>query len=139
MGSSKKAEFNNFRFDGLNPKDISNKYITMDRVSADRNKIVVKVDSSHLLETKYGYALILDQNHVVFLKSWQVSQNYFGNEVLLNREYWNVKEWGDFSDEFDEEEENYNFDAWLSVAKMQDELLNEEGKKANRVHWNRKD
>ena len=91
---SKKADFNNFRFEGLNYKDASNKYYTMDRVSADESKIVVKVASTQIIETKFGYALILDYNHVVFLKSWQVSDNYFGIEVLLNKEYWNVKEWG---------------------------------------------
>lgn len=65
----------------------------MDRVSEDENKIVVKVADTHLLKTKFGYALILNANNVVFIKDWQVSQNYFGNEVLLTREYFIPKQW----------------------------------------------
>lgn len=63
-----KKDFNDFRFSGLNYKEKSNKYFTMNRVSEDENKVVVKVDSVHLFETKYGYALILDNTHVVFSK-----------------------------------------------------------------------
>ena len=94
MGKSKKEEFNEFRFSGLEYRSKSNKYYTMNRVSEDENKIVVKVADDHLIKTQYGYALILDYSHVVFLKDWQVSCNYFGNEVLLQREFFNVKEWG---------------------------------------------
>lgn len=130
---SKKADFNNFRFEGLNYKDASNKYYTMDRVSADASKIVVKVASTQIIETKFGYALILDYNHVVFLKSWQVSDNYFGIEVLLNKEYWNVKEWGEF-DEFGEDAENLEWDAWLEAAKAQSGV-DEDGFKINPVKW----
>lgn len=133
--SNKKKEFNNFRFAELNWYEASNKYISMNRVSEDENKIVVKVGSSHLLQTKFGYALILDESHVVFLKSWQVSENYFGNEVLLTREFFNVKEWGDFSLEFSSIPENLSFDHWLECAKAQDALVDEDGMKLNRVKW----
>lgn len=130
-----KKDFNEFRFAGLNLMDASNKYLTMDRVSEDQNKIVVKISGSHLLQTRFGYALILDSKHVVFLKDWQVSENYFGNEVLLTREYFNVKEWGDFSDEFGEIPENLTFDRWLAAAKDQDDLVDEDGFKRNPVKW----
>ena len=75
----------------------------MRRVNSEETKIVVNVGSHHLQKTKYGYALILDEKHVIFVKNWQVSQNYFGNEVLLTKEYFNVKEWAE----------------WLRVAKLQ--------------------
>lgn len=130
-----KKDFNEFRFAGLNFKDKSNKYFTMDRVSADESKIVVKVSDSHLQPTKYGYALILDATHVVWLKDWQVSRNFFGNEVLLNKEYFNVKEWGDFSDEFGEEPQNLEWETWLETAKEQDNLKDDEGNNINKVNW----
>lgn len=129
-----KKDFNEFRFAGLNYRDKSNKYFTMDRVSADKNKIVVKVADEHLLPTKYGFALILDCSHVVFIKDWQVDRNYYGNEVMLTKEYFNVKEWGDFSD-FGEEPENLKWDTWLDTAKEQDSLVDEDGEKMNRVNW----
>lgn len=72
------TSFNEFRFDGLKCREVSNKYLTMKRVSEDENKIVVKVAGSHLLSTKYGYALILNAEYVVFLKEWQVDKNYYG-------------------------------------------------------------
>ena len=132
--SVKRAEFDEFRFEGLDFTSASNKYWTMNRVSEDGNKIVVKVDDSHLIKTKFGYALILDNTHVVFIKDWQVSANYFGNEVLLTRQYWAVKEWGNH-EYFEEDTDNLSFDKWLAVAKEQDSLTDEEGNKINRVKW----
>lgn len=132
--SSKKSDFNDFRFKDLNWKQYSNNYLTMNRVSHEETKIVVKVADSHLKETKYGYALILDRTHVVFLKNWQVSSNYYGNEVLLQKDFFQVKEWGDF-DEFDNEPENLIFENWLEVAKEQEAYVDEDGIKLNRVRW----
>ena len=134
MGKSKKEEFNEFRFSGLEYRSKSNKYYTMNRVSEDENKIVVKVADDHLIKTQYGYALILDYSHVVFLKDWQVSCNYFGNEVLLQREFFNVKERGKH-DEFELNEKNLNYDYWLEAAKAQDAVVDENGIKSNRVNW----
>lgn len=128
------TNFNDFRFDGLNYKNISNKYITMNRVSDDKDKIVVKVADSHLQKTKYGYALILDSTHVVFLKDWQVDQNYYGSEVLLNKKYFIPKEWGEW-DDFFEDPEQLEWDAWMNAAIEQDEFVDEDGDKLNRVHW----
>lgn len=78
----------------------------MDRLSEDESKIVVKVGDSHLLKTKFGYALILNAEYVVFIKDWQVDRNNYGNEVLLTKEYFIPQKWGDFSDEFEDDEEN---------------------------------
>ena len=129
-----KKDFNEFRFNGLNFRQQSNKYLTMDRVSADETKIVVKVAESHLLPTKFGYALILDYSNVVFIKDWQVNKNWYGNEVLLTKEFFNVKEWGTH-EEFGEEPENLKFETWLNVAKQQDNLVDEDGYKLNPVRW----
>ena len=115
-----KKDFNKFRFEGLEARQASNKYMTMKRVSDDKNKIVVRVAEIHLQPTKYGYALILDNKHVVFLKPWQVSENYFSNEVILNRKYFNVKEWGDW-EVFSEKPQNLEFDNWLKAAHEQQE------------------
>ena len=115
-----KKDFNKFRFEGLEARQASNKYMTMKRVSDDKNKIVVRVAEIHLQPTKYGYALILDKKHVVFLKPWQVNENYFSNEVILNREYFNAKEWGDW-EYFSEKPQNLEFDNWLKAAQEQQE------------------
>lgn len=113
-----KKDFNEFRFAGLDFKSASNKYWTMKRVNADETKIVVKVDESMLQPTRYGYALILDEKHVVFIKDWQVNINYFGCEVLLTKEYFNVKEWGTW-ESFEDEPQNLEWAEWLRVAKLQ--------------------
>jgi hypothetical protein len=113
-----KKDFNEFRFEGLDFKPASNKYWTMKRVNADETKIVVNVGSHHLQKTKYGYALILDEKHVVFIKDWQVNQNYFGNEVIIIKKYFNVKEWGQW-ESFGDEPENLEWAEWLRVAKLQ--------------------
>lgn len=113
-----KKDFNEYRFAGLDFKSASNKYWTMKRVNADESKIVVKVDESMLQPTRYGYALILDDKHVVFIKDWQVNINYFGCEVLLTKEYFNVKEWGTW-ESFGDEPQNLEWAEWLRVAKLQ--------------------
>lgn len=130
---SKVTDFNDFRFGGLNWHKYTNNYITMDRVSEDETKIVVKVDDGHLIKTQFGYALVLDKTRVVFLKEWQVSANYFGNEVLIDKNFWNVKVWGEHEN-FDENEENLNFDTWLDIAKEQSKR-DEDNCLINPVKW----
>lgn len=103
----------------------------MSRVSEDENKIIVKVDDSHIVKTRYGYALILNAEYVLFLKEWQVDQNYYGNEVLLNKEFFIPKKWGDFSLDFEFEEDNLDWNEWLNTAIAQN---NEED---NEVRWTR--
>lgn len=128
-------DFNEFRFSGLHLEEQSNKFLTMNRVSDDENKVVVKVGTDHLLKTKYGFALILNSTHVVFLKDWQVDINYFGNEVLIDKDYFLVKQWGDFSDVFDDSEDNLKFEKWLGVAKIQQKSRDKDGDRINIVHW----
>lgn len=130
--STKKAEFNDYRFAGLDWNQISNEYVSMNRVGND--SIVVRVGDSHLLQTKYGYAFILDRHHVVFLKEWQVSRNFYGNEVLLQKKYFTPKEWGNF-DEFENNKERLAYEHYMEAAKAQDELVNDEGIRINRVRW----
>lgn len=129
-----KNDFNEYRFEGLHFRSCSNKYFTMKRVSDNKNKIVVKVADNNIIKTAYGYALIIDDKHVVFLKNWQVSQNWFGTEVLLDRNYWNIKEWGNFP-EFIGNEESYDFDKWLKTAEEQDALVDENDYPINQVKW----
>lgn len=115
----KDMSFNDYRFFDLNYQDYSSSYFTMDRINDTSDKIVVKVDSSHLKETKFGYALILDCKHVVFLKKWQVSKNYYGNEILIIEKYWVVKEWGEWCDFAETEGDELNYSHWLNVAQEQ--------------------
>lgn len=113
------SNFNEYRFEGLNHSQYSNKYMTMNRVNADETKVVVRVADCHLFETKYGYGLILDEKHVLWMKDWQVSENWYGNEVLLNKEYFNVKESNRTFDDFDENDEALTWEHWVEVAKSQ--------------------
>ena len=115
-----KKEFNNFRFEGFNVVDKSNQYWTIGRVNNTETKIIIKVDGSHLFTTKYGYGMKLDATHTLFLKEWQVSSNYFGNEVVLDRNYFEVKTWGDWSNDFENNEEALNFDFYVNIAKEQE-------------------
>lgn len=124
-----------FRFAGLNRKKESNQYQTMNRVSVDGKKIVVKVGSSHIIATREGgYALILDATHVVFLEDWQVSQSRYGTEVLLEKKSFKVKKWGKFED-FCDMPKNLDFKTWLETAKLQDAAADEAGVKLNSVKW----
>lgn len=118
----KRKDFNNFRFDGLNYYEVSNQYYSMKRVNDNKDKIVVKVADCHLQKTKFGYALILDFDTVVFLKDWQVDRNYFGNEVLLTKEYFIPKKWGEHQ-EFGAGED-LTFNNWLNTAILQSESNN---------------
>ena len=129
-----KENFNDYRFGGLDYRPTSNKYFTMNRFNEEETKIVVKVASNHLVKTNFGYALILDKTHVVFLKNWQVSDNFYGIEVLLIKEYFIVKEWGDHQ-EFAPSDKFLSFENWVAVAKEQDQLTDSEGYQLNRVRW----
>ena len=131
--SLKKQEFNNFRFEGLNAHQISNKYLTMNRKSNDDSRLVVKVDYSNIRKTQYGYLLILNNTHVVFLKDWQVSDNYFGTEVLIDKKYFNVKEFGNWED-FGIDETYLIFENWVQVAEEQSKR-EEDGTPINQVRW----
>ena len=112
-----KTNFNDYRFEGLDYKSYSKKYYTMKRVSDDETKIVVCVNSPRLLPTKYGWALILDLKHVVFLQDWAVNCTHFGNG---------------FHSFCKNEEEALDFQTWVNLAKEQDESYYE------RVIWKKR-
>lgn len=131
--SKKTKEFNQFRFNGLYAHQYSNNYMTMLRVSNTKSKIVVKVAESNIRQTEYGYLLILDNTHVVFLKPWQVSENYYGTEVVLDRNFFKPKEFGTWED-FGKDDKYLSFDAWLKVAEAQS-ALEEDGTPVNMVRW----
>lgn len=131
----KQNTFNDFKFAGLDYKEASNKYLTMKRINAEETKCVVKIAPEHLIKTKFGWALILDRTHVIFLKDWQVSvSNYYGIEVLLDKIHFLVKNWG-VHEEFADDEEFLNFEKWVEIAKAQDELKNNDGWQINPVRW----
>lgn len=116
---------------GLNARSLTNKYWTMDRVSADGNDVVVRVNGdTHIQDTKYGKALLLDQHHAVFLRDKDVAEGYYGTEVHLNRQYFKVKEWGDWGKRglYGTNTDNHSFDNWASIAK-------EQAAAGNEVRW----
>lgn len=125
--------FNDFRFAGLNHRECSNKYYTMNRINTDETKIVVKVESDHLIKTKFGWALVLNKTNVVFIKEWQVNCNYFGNYVILEKAYFQTKTWGTF-EAFDDSTDLLNWEAWLNVAKEQENYVDEDGDKRY-IRW----
>ena len=114
-------DFNKFRFDGLNYRVLSNNYWIMNRFNDEETKCVVKVDADQLLKTQYGYALIIDSSHVVFVKDWQVGYAPYGEamEVMLDKKFFQVKQWGSFENFGDTGDDT--FEAWLAVAKKQAE------------------
>lgn len=128
--------FNNVRFDGLhyiNASEglryinVSNKYLTMQRVSDDKFRIVVKVDGSRLQKIKYGYRFILDRYRNLCLYDWQVSKSIYGNEVLLTRPSFGVIYEGKF-DEFETvDESELTFEHWLEIAKEQSYIVEYNG------------
>lgn len=117
------SKFNDFRFEGLDYQAYSNKYATMKRVSENGDKIVMRVADSHLLKTRYGWAFIVDAKHVIFLKDWCVNCNYYQNEVMFDRNYFVIKEWGYHSD-FDELDTLPTFDDYKAIAQVQQDANN---------------
>lgn len=115
------AKFNDFRFEGLEHRKLSNQYITMRRYSDDGSRCVVKVDPCMVQRTRYGWALAIDAHHVCWLKSWQVSSNWYGAEVLLQRDYFKVSASEIFADTISEETENADYENWLHIAHEQSE------------------
>lgn len=121
------SKFDKFRFAGLHARNTSKKYLEMNRVSDNEEKIVVCVSDEHVVKTRFGFGLILDASHVVFLKEWQVCEDsWFSNgvEVVLDKNYFNVKEWGDFSDRFskDVDGKQLEFATWFDAAKAQKQV-----------------
>lgn len=129
------GSFNDFRFGTLNYRKQSRGYITMDRISFDKKKIVVQVPDERLLRTKYGYALILNMVNVCFIKDWQVNISPFGNEVLLDKDYFKPQRFGSFNEFNDLPDDAYmTWNEWLDIAKEQ-EKTDEQGFSFLPVHW----
>lgn len=131
----------NKRFRDLHYTDFNNKYLTMQRVSDDEEKIVVKVADSRLQKIEYGYKFILDYKRDIYLQLCDnvVSCNFYGNEVLLARSFFKII----YSSKPHEIETYYEseltFDHWLEVAKEQSNTVYVEGScvqiPVNPVFW----
>lgn len=141
-------KFDEFRFSGLHARMYSGKYATMSRVSDDESKIVVKVAEGQVFETRYGYGLVLNAENVLWLKGWQVSDNYYGVEVMLMKESFKPSKSSFPRDEFGHDTESLDWNAWLKTAKEQQEAKwietvvvdeetgeTEEQEKTNMVRW----
>lgn len=131
-----KGNFNKFRFDGLDFKVHTIRYVTMNRVNADETKIVVKVSPTQVFKTQYGYGVHLNATHVVFIKDWQCDMNVYGCEIMLNKEYFKPKE-SRFCREFSDPKWDslLDWETWVKIAKVQDSKIDENGLKLNEVRW----
>ena len=112
-------KFNDFRFYDLDYYEVSTKYFTMNRINEDETKLVVNVADSHLFSTKFGWGLVLDRLHVLYLKEWQVDRNFFGNEVLLNKAFFKPRQ-GWEQEGFGDNPDALTWEYWLGVAKVQE-------------------
>lgn len=137
MSDFKVKKFDQFRFEGLNPRYGSNKYYKLDRVSDDKSKIIVRFAKEQVFKTQYGYGFIVGEKHVVWLKDWQVDFNYFadqwdGCEILLNKEFYSPKVSNKpFEDIFvDNDKGYYGWEELVATAEEQD-------KEQGGVHWNK--
>lgn len=114
-------DFNKFRFEGLNYHTASKSYWSMNRINEEETKCIVNLAEEQVVPTRYGYAVILDRTHVVFVKDWQVSRGMYGKgyEVMFTEQYYTVKEWGNHED-FATAEHLDTFADMLAAAKEQE-------------------
>ena len=123
----------NYKFKGFQEeqfKKISNKYTEFigKQVSEDQNNAVILISEEHVFATRYGYGVIVDSSHVVWVKSWQVwgiNRTNTAYAINFSREFYNVKEYGDFSENFSDDLENSmlgDFDKVVKIANEQAEL-----------------
>lgn len=113
--------FNAWRFDGIKMRNRSNKYLEGDqRVSLDGNKIIVNINSDQVKPTMYGYMLILDKEHIMWLKDWQVSDTSYGTEVILNKQYFNPKVSKYTHEDYADEPSNLKWETWKKAAEEQE-------------------
>lgn len=105
-----------------NQKKVTNKYFTFNRIIDNDNICVV---TNNIKFWKGQPVLILDKNHVVYLKDWNVIaiRNYqhciYGYAVKLNRQYFKVYETKFDIEDFSESDECMTFDSWYEIAKEQ--------------------
>ena len=135
------GSFDDYRFGSLGHTEVSNNYITCNRIPTDPNEFgrcCVRVGKDHIFKSKYGYGLRLDAKHVVWLKEWQVSIGYardyvenengelvatnddYAIEVILNRGYFKVKEYKE-DNNFSDNPEALKWKYWFLAAKDQQE------------------
>ena len=123
----------NYKFKGFAEEQfrkISNKYtdFTGNQVSEDGNNAVILISDEHVFNTRYGYGVIVDASHVVWVKPWQVwGINRTNTAYAINfaRDFYTVKEYGDFSGNFCNDLENSmlgDFDKVVKIANEQAEL-----------------
>lgn len=124
MFKARKENEMNFLFNG-GFKMVSNKYFTFNRVIND-DEIIIVTNNIKYWNNKDQYVLVIDNDKVVYLKSWQVAKvkNYDlginSYVVKLNRNYFKSYQLGFKFDDMSFEKEN-SFDDLLKVAKAQNQ------------------
>ena len=119
----KANSFNEFRFGGLNFETLEDKSLTMDRVSEDESRVVIRMHEDHLFVSKFGFGLYLDTTNGVWLKKWQASVNKDKTEVMLSKDFFKVTQFP-VDDDLTENGEIKTWDDVLALArKQQDEGL----------------
>lgn len=114
-----KKDFRDWLFDGLEYMSISNKYYKFyTRHNKDFSKVLLRISETSLIPTQYGYAMVLDYEHILFLKFWQVGNNYYGTFVILEEKYFKPKKWGTHIDWWDEPK-CLEWAYWANAAKLQ--------------------
>lgn len=128
----------NYTFKGFGSEQIqtlSNKYNQLKgpHVSKDGDNAVVNISPSHVFPTKYGYGVIVDQSHTVFVKPWQVwgrNRDNGGYVVNFNRQYYNVKKWGNHDGFSSDSKTALNdFNKVVKLAKQQEKFYKKNGEK----------
>lgn len=112
------SDFNAFRFAGLEHYDVSRRFMSMNRIDAEKTRVVIRFAESHVFKTQYGYGLILDRTHVLWLKDWQVSDNCYGVEVVLTKQYFTPKAAAKPFSDFDD---NPDMLAWEEIVRIAEE------------------
>lgn len=118
-----------YKFKGFAPEQFrknSNRFTEFrgSQVSTDGENVVVLVGADHVFPTKYGYGVIVDASHVVWVKSWQVwGLNRAKNAYAINfsKAFYSVKEYGDFSDNFSDNLEKSALSSFEKVVELANE------------------
>ena len=103
----------------------SSVYANANRVSRDEEHIAVLVPHSALHETPYGFALQLDEEHVQYVKTWQLTSQVLpyrgiqGTNVSLSKKYWNPKKTKYKDPNYSSDPEQLSWDTWVQGAKAQ--------------------
>ena len=118
------ADFNEYRFKGFKYEDQSNKYWKFNsQVNNDGSKILVKIapDNYFTYTAKSGhinYVIKLDRNHVAFIKWWQMFEGWYGDYMLIDKNYWRPVESNKPNEDM-VEKADLSYDHLLEIAKEQ--------------------